>query len=786
MSKIILKGFQETAITELKKQFFELWKTGNRKLPLIFKSPTGSGKTIMIAQFLKDISNHPKFNVDKAYLWFTFSADSYEQSKNKLFDYYGGANEINLLDLNDLNREKLKNNDLFFTNWQKVKASKKENRKLRQPNENSYDNEGIFDVFIKNTQKDNREIVIIIDESHIGTDTNLANELIDLSNPRIIIKMSATPINEPSASDILQKRAGFVEVLREDVIAEGLIKEKIVTQTKEDLDKISKKELDQDDLLLELAFKKRLELKEDYKKLKLNINPLVLIQLPNDDHSNIETLNKQKIEIVKEFLAKKGVEDSEIAIWLSEKHENLEYITENDSLISFLIFKQAAATGWDCPRASILIMFREIKNPEFHKQTIGRILRMPEGIHYSIPELNIGYLYTNYERNQIDLPDNKQGENKPFIFKSKRKEGINPIILESTFMSRTDYNDLGDSFQFTFKEVADDYFDIKESESLISIKNKLTSKGLEIENPKVNNKLIVDAEIDDYDNFIEEIRTGGSDLNEKTSKNDIERMYNLLCFNLISKQEEENKKFAPERSWGKLKTALNVWFSETLKESRDRYYIIVVNDLLKQDSTLRKVISITLEKYRPKRQEEVNKKESRSKRTEELEIPRQELYYTEDYEELDHLNKNSMEPFYIKKEYDGKENEREFIKYLESKKIDWWYKNGDSGSEHFSIPYYDKIDQKHRLFYPDWIIKKKDKIIILDTKQGLKGTVGSEDTKEKAEELQMWIKNQNENGKTFLGGITTKVSGIWKINNNKIYSANTNYVGWMDLDNLFD
>lgn len=786
MSKIILKSFQENAITELKRQFFELWKTGNRKLPLIFKSPTGSGKTIMIAQFLKDISNHPEFNVDKAYLWFTFSADSYEQSKNKLFDYYGGANEINLLDLNDLNREKLKNNDLFFINWQKIKASNKEGRKLREPNENSYDNEGIFDVFIRNTQKDNREIVIIIDESHIGTDTNLANDLIDLSNPRIIIKMSATPINEPSASDILQKRAGFVEVLRKDVIAEGLIKEKVVTQTKEDLDKISKKELDQDEILLELAFKKRLELKEDYKKLELNINPLVLIQLPNDDNSNIETLNKQKIEIVKEFLTKRGIEDSEIAIWLSEKHENLEYITENDSLISFLIFKQAAATGWDCPRASILIMFREIKNPTFHKQTVGRILRMPEGMHYPIPELNIGYLYTNYERNQIDLPDNKQGENKPFIFKSKRKESIKPIILESTFMSRTDYNDLGDSFQFTFKEVADNYFDIKGSEPLMIIKNKLTFKGLEIENPKVNNKLIVDAEIDDYDNFIEEIRTSGSDLDEKTSKNDIERMYNLLCFNLISKQEEENKKFAPERSWGKLKTALNVWFSETLNESRDRYYIIIVNDLLKQDSTLRKVISIALEKYRPKRQEEVNKKESRSKRTEELEIPRPELDYTEDYEEIDHLNKNSMEPVYIKKEYEGKKNEREFIKYLESKKIDWWYKNGDSGSEHFSIPYYDKIEQKHRLFYPDWIIKKKDKIIILDTKQGLKGTVGSEDTKEKAEGLQIWIKEQNKNGKIFLGGITTKVSEIWKINNNEIYSADTNYVGWINLDNLFN
>jgi len=55
---------------------------------------------------------------------------------------------------------------------------------------------------------------------------------------------------------------------------------------------------------------------------------------------------------------------------LSEKKENLELVEKNNSPINFLIFKQAAATGWDCPRASILVMFREIKNPSFHIQTV--------------------------------------------------------------------------------------------------------------------------------------------------------------------------------------------------------------------------------------------------------------------------------------------------------------------------------------------------------------------------------------------------------------------------------
>ena len=779
-----LKTFQEGAIRQLRKQFLELWKTTNRKLPLIFKSPTGSGKTVMVAQFLKDMSNDPQFDVDKSYLWFSFSEESYIQSKDKLFDYYGGANELNLLDLNDLSKKKLEKNNVFFINWQKIKSSTKEGRKLRTPTEYTHGDDGVFDEFIKRTQEDNRELVLIVDEAHRDTDTELADDLIELINPRIILKITATPKTDPSASDVLQKRAGFVEVLREDVIDAGLIKEKIITQTKEDLDKLTETEMDQDLILLELAFNKRLELQKEYKKLGLEINPLVLVQLPNDDHARKETLDKSKLEIVKDFLRNKNIDEKDIAIWLSDKKENLEEIEQNDSLVSFLIFKQAAATGWDCPRASILVMFREIKSPIFHTQTVGRILRMPEAIRYPNPDLNIGYLYTNYERNQIQLPDNRQGKNKPFIFESKRKDGIKPIILQSTFMGRTDFNDLGDSFQITFQDVADKYFDVEKKEFIENTKKKLIAKGLELYNVKIKNKLIVDAEIEDYDNFVKEIRNKGEDLSEETSKNDIERMYNLLCFNLIARQEEENKKFAPERSWGKLKTALNVWFAEKIQEKRSAYYTIIVNDLLKPDSILRKVIAESLEKYRPIRQEEVKKKESRARRTEDLEIPRPSLFYTEDYEEIIDLSKNSMTPFYIGKNYNGKKNETEFIKYVESKKVDWWYKSGNSGSEHFSIPFYDEVERKEKLFYPDWIIKIKDTILILDTKQGLSGTVGSADTKRKAEALQEWIKEQNKNGKKCKGGIISNVAGIWKINNNDEYKIDTNYTEWKELDKI--
>jgi len=788
--KLVLKKFQEDAIIELRKVFLDLWKANNRRADLIFKSPTGSGKTIMMAEFLKELTGDPRFDEDKAFVWLTFSEDSYEQSKQKLNNYYDGAGEIDLLDLNDLSRKKLEKNNIFFINWQKIKSSTKEGRKLRKETEKtSYDN-GLFDDFILKTKEDGREIILIIDEAHIQTGTELAEEIINLLDPRIILHITATPRYTPDLEDVQDKKAGFIRVKREDVIEAGLIKEKVITQTKEDLQAIAKKELDQDLALLELAFNKRLEIKRYFKELKIDyINPLVLIQLPNDDVARKETLDKSKKEIVEDYLRDKGIKDQEMAVWLSEEKENLEEIEKNDSNVSFLIFKQAAATGWDCPRAHILVMFREIRNPTFHTQTIGRILRMPEAEHYKVPELNLGYLYTNYSRNQIDMPDNKQGENKPFIYVSNKKVDIKPIKVDSIYLSRISYNDLGWKFQFTFEKVADVYFKIKNSNKADKVK-EIEKGGIKIKNVKIVDKLIVDAEIENYDNFIKEVKEKGGDLNREISINDLERMYNLLCFNIIAKQEEDDKKFAPERSWGRLKTALNVWFNKRLNVDREEYYKIIVHDLLRQDSVLQKIISKSLAVHKPIRDAEMEERAVKNEKIINLEIPRESSFYTEDYEILkiegDNLNnpdsnevsKCAMEPFYIKSSYIGKKNEVLFIEYLESKKsVSWWHKQGDSGTENFAVKYFNDQEQKAALFYPDWVVRLNNKkILILDTKGGQ--TAKDLETKNKSEALQKWSLLNNN----FIVGITVQVSGIWKINTNKKYEWDPNYKDWEDLD----
>ncbi len=752
-----LKPFQEQAIAKLRDQFLTLWGTQGSLIPLVFKSPTGSGKTIMLAQFLRDIVSDPRFaGNDVAFLWMSKGPTLVEQSKNKLFQYYGGASELELLDINDLNRRVLTKNSVFFINWEKLKGQSKDVLKIRRENEQDIS----FDGMIEATHEENRKIVVIIDEEHLGSDTDKALELIDgLIRPKIIIRASATPKYEPTASDLEDKTAGFVRVKREDVVREGLIKEKIIFQTEEDLNQKQFKGMDQNNILLELAIQKREELLKHYEELKLDINPLVLIQLPNDDRATSETSNTNKQELVVHYLKGKGIQEKDIAVWLSDDKVNLEEVEKNTSNVSFLLFKQAVATGWDCPRACVLVMYREIKNPTFAIQTVGRILRMPLGTHFAKPELNLGYLYTNYKRNEvISEYDKSKTENKPAILGSYRKEEVEPITIDSVFMSRSDYNDLGDTFQSTLKKVANKYFGIKDGES--NPKKKLEEKGLSLK-PHVTNGIIVGVEIDDYDNFTKELLSEGSSHDLEMSQYDIERLYNLVCFSIISKQTDENRKFAPERSWGKLKTAINVWLLSLLDTERLQAYKIILCDLLKETSVLKPVIGEALAMYRPIREKEVEKRESRKKRIEYIEIPRESIFYTDDYEEMKKLQKCAMKPFYVSKSM--ADNEKKFIKFLEECDIEWWYKNGDSGSEFFSISYVNEDEGKEKLFYPDWIVKIKNKTWIIDTKAGFTAEV--RDTKFKAEALQKWISEH----KGFAGGIAVNDPDGWKINSEKEY-----------------
>jgi len=761
-----LKDFQKIAVDQLSNTFLELWKTGKYRIPIVFKAPTGAGKTIMMAEFLRCLDDNYQFHEDKAYVWVSFGGDeSYSQSKNKLYHYFNEGTDMNLKDINNLSEGKLYKNNIFFINWSKIKGADKESKKLRKSGGVGYGGDAVFDDFIRKTRNE-RDIVLIIDEAHTETDTHLANEVVDLIDPRIILKVTATPKDLPNISDVSQKKAGFVEALESDVIASGLIKEKIIIQTEEDIKKLEIKKLSEDEIMLELAFDKRLELKKHYQKLGLDINPLVLIQLPSDFKEKEEVQANLK-DLVLSYLKQKGVKGNEIAIWLSSEKKNLERIEENYNKVNFMNFKVAPATGWDCPRADILVMFREITSPTFHTQIIGRIKRMPEAHHCKLEELNKAYIYTNYNKSHIRDVAKPETPNKPPIYYTKLKKGVDRITLETTYHQRTDFNTLTPPplWQKFFLQTLDAEFGTKIQ--FVTENLKMIKKHFDFSSTDVNNQIVVDAEIESFDNFVHEIKEKGKNLDYHFSQLDVERLYNLLCFEELKKQSDDEAKYNPSRSWGQLKSALNVWFNTRLGFDMAIYYPVIVNELLKNSSVLKTAVSKALKDFRQKYEIEIKEKEEKD--IFDLELPAKETSFTEDFEIIEGIQKNAYEEFYNRKKYLGKENEEKFINFLESQKqIIWWHKQDDSGRDAFAIEYFDTKENKNRLFYPDFVVRTKNLVYLLDPKNDI--TAKSQETADKSKALQEWIKkNQSKYSFEIIGGIVIEKYPNWSINRKKTY-----------------
>jgi len=81
-------GFQREAVDKLVISFLKLWRENIRQAPLVFKSPTGSGKTFIMASLINELNNLPQWDEDKAFIWITFSDDLAMQSRDKFLKYF--------------------------------------------------------------------------------------------------------------------------------------------------------------------------------------------------------------------------------------------------------------------------------------------------------------------------------------------------------------------------------------------------------------------------------------------------------------------------------------------------------------------------------------------------------------------------------------------------------------------------------------------------------------------------------------------------------------------------
>ena len=206
-----------------------------------------------------------------------------------------------------------------------------------------------------------------------------------------------------------------------------------------------------------MAVKKRTELVQHYKDIGVDVNPLLLIQLPDKRGQEDEDL---ALRVERALKDKHGIsiENGKLAIKLSGRVENWENIERNDSEQEVLIFKHSIALGWDCPRAQILALFREWKSAVFSVQTVGRIMRMQEpdrGKYYSDDVLNYAYVYTDLA--SVEIQEDIAG-GYVTLYTSNRIKEYEPIKLPSVHRERhREQTRLATSFIGMFLNEAEKY-----------------------------------------------------------------------------------------------------------------------------------------------------------------------------------------------------------------------------------------------------------------------------------------------------------------------------------------
>ena len=666
---INLFDFQEKAVIRL----IDLTTNPDAKETILMKAPTGSGKTIILIDYIDNYLS--KVDKNCAFIWLCPGKGNLEeQSRKKMQKFSPTRRTQNLFDalLGGFTPE-----STTFINWELV--TKKGNTAIRDS-----ERKNLFDR-IAEAHRAGMRFIVIIDEEH-SNNTAKAKTIIDAFAAQHIIRVSATAVKN--------NRYEFFEIDELDVIEAGLITKALYVN-----EGITNNMLigEDYDTLLELADAKRKEIWARYKERGKIIRPLVLIQFPNG--------KPETVEAVEEKLQTMGYtyDNGMVSKWMSEDKKDLpDDLTANTGIPVFLLMKQAISTGWDCPRAKILVKLREGMSESFEIQTIGRIRRMPEAHHYDDDLLDFCYVYTfdeKYKAGLLSTMDKAYETRRLFL-----KEECKTFTLEKQ-MRDLDFNGLGEREVF-----------LKIAEHLIK-KYKLTSNKQEnrerleaggyifthelVKNVMHGRYVLTDMVIDATSFYTTRKRID-------THKHGIELLHSVDAIKNSISMSSLKTKVILERLFRKGRnTSMKLIGLPTAD-----FYAFVLNNTQKIKDDFREVTADMM----------VQRELVLRPKTSTFHIPEQDFF------KYDAGVKNEIE--YLKNSYHDytsgyatslvrSTSEMLFEKYCETRAdVEWVYKNGDTGQQYFSIVYIDGL-QHQWLFYADYIVKKKDgSVWVIETKGG--------------------------------------------------------------------
>jgi type III restriction enzyme len=396
--KIELKPFQESATRTVLDELAEARvSVAKGKLQaVVLSAPTGSGKTIAVAAVIDQTfggGDGIPARPDTVFLWLSDSPELNVQSKNKLLgacDHLPFRRMITI-ESDSFNEERLHPGHLYFINTQLLGKDKR----LTQGGDKRQFT--FWQTVAKTIDKSPEDFVLIIDEAHRGAAANdknrtpimqkfiLGSDADGLPAVPLVLGMSATPQRFTALLGNTNRTQRPIVITPEDVRSSGLLKDMIIVHN-------PKKTVQSDLTLLEQAARRWKHFTQlwkgycDKEKEKDTVRPILVVQVEDGTENILTRTNLHDVvrvigrqsgplavnDIVHCFQDQAEIEAGDRIIRKIDASR-----IQDDGDVKVVLFKTALNTGWDCPRAEIMMSFRRAQDPTSIAQLVGRMIRTP-------------------------------------------------------------------------------------------------------------------------------------------------------------------------------------------------------------------------------------------------------------------------------------------------------------------------------------------------------------------------------------------------------------------------
>jgi type III restriction enzyme len=340
----------------------------------LLEAPTGSGKTVMLANAAERISR------DAPVIWFWFApfAGVVLQTGVTLNSAASGLRVR--FPSQDRALEGTKPGDVFIATWASVAAKKAETRRMREDDDKAIG----LSTLLQGLRDAGFAIGVVVDEAHhsFRPGSEAFRFFTETLRPDLVMLATATP--DDGDIEILRRaldvtRFQRVSVSRASVVTARLNKQ-AVQAVSFSADGVGATLVDMNEVALRAAVTKHRELGRALNQRGVKIAPLLLVQAGSEGW----TPNR-----IKELLTKKlDFSADAVAVHTADEPDPDVHALARDPAVEVLIFKMAVATGFDAPRAFVLCALRPVRDPSFGLQVVGRIMRVHPALQ-SLTELPV-------------------------------------------------------------------------------------------------------------------------------------------------------------------------------------------------------------------------------------------------------------------------------------------------------------------------------------------------------------------------------------------------------------